>query len=277
MNEPGLEFVWVGDDAVDPLEQAQTLQILVGAGIKTREEARADLGLAPAGGEPVAKQVAKYNPHHDERGQFATADGAVATVGSPTRKPRPTHVRVASKDGSATHATVDGGTTTEARAQTAPRLAADNAPITAQDDTGEARQNQSEPSSPNPNTQTGTARTDTEAFDALAKNPAVKQAIRNAWRDSTADPIYPHENGFYILQDPDSRGISVQLAKRGFAASMSFGPPPANAIAMFHTHPNPPVRRSSIQMATRLSSRGYRKYTILDQASKTFRFRTPLV
>ena len=50
MNEPALEFVWVGDDAIDPLEQAQTLQILVGAGIKTREEARADLGLAPAGG-----------------------------------------------------------------------------------------------------------------------------------------------------------------------------------------------------------------------------------
>jgi hypothetical protein len=46
MNEPDLEFVWVGDDAIDPLEQAQTLQILVGAGIKTREEARADLGLA---------------------------------------------------------------------------------------------------------------------------------------------------------------------------------------------------------------------------------------
>jgi capsid protein len=46
MNEPGLEFVWVGGDAVDPLEQAQTLQILVGAGIKTREEARADLGRA---------------------------------------------------------------------------------------------------------------------------------------------------------------------------------------------------------------------------------------
>ncbi len=31
MAEPGLEFVWVGDDAVDPLQQAQTLQILVGA------------------------------------------------------------------------------------------------------------------------------------------------------------------------------------------------------------------------------------------------------
>ena len=58
MNEPGLEFVWVGDDAVDPLEQAQTLQILVGAGIKTREEARADLGLAPVGGKGPAAEVA---------------------------------------------------------------------------------------------------------------------------------------------------------------------------------------------------------------------------
>ena len=47
LEQPDLEFIWVGDDAIDPLEQAQTLQILVGAGIKTREEARADLGLAP--------------------------------------------------------------------------------------------------------------------------------------------------------------------------------------------------------------------------------------
>ena len=50
MKEPGLEFVWVGDDAVDPLEQAQTLNILVSAGINTREEARADLGLGPTAG-----------------------------------------------------------------------------------------------------------------------------------------------------------------------------------------------------------------------------------
>jgi hypothetical protein len=87
MNEPRLEFIWVGDDAVDPLEQAQTLQILVGAGIKTREEARADLGLAPAGGGPPTAsgkppaEFGKYNPHHDERGQFASADNAAATVG----------------------------------------------------------------------------------------------------------------------------------------------------------------------------------------------------
>ena len=66
MNEPGLEFVWVGDDAIDPLEQAQTLQILVGAGIKTREEARADWGLGrrwregsdPAGREDLRHRAA---------------------------------------------------------------------------------------------------------------------------------------------------------------------------------------------------------------------------
>src|SRR5580698_7924598 len=50
LGAPDLEFVWVGDDAVDPLQQAQTLQILVGAGIKTKEEARAELGLQPASG-----------------------------------------------------------------------------------------------------------------------------------------------------------------------------------------------------------------------------------
>jgi hypothetical protein len=51
LSEPDLEFVWVGDDAIDPLEQAKTLSILVAAGIKTRDEARAELGLAPAASE----------------------------------------------------------------------------------------------------------------------------------------------------------------------------------------------------------------------------------
>ena len=65
MGEPDLEFVWVGDDAIDPLQQAQTLNILVSAGIKTREEARAELGL---GGDNTAAGLGKYNPNHDERG-----------------------------------------------------------------------------------------------------------------------------------------------------------------------------------------------------------------
>jgi hypothetical protein len=111
MNEPGLEFVWVGDDAVDPLEQAQTLNILVSAGIKTREEARADLGLGAAGGALGKPQagLGKYNSNHDEQGRFSTADNAVATVGSPARKPRPTRVQVANSDDHATHAAIDGG------------------------------------------------------------------------------------------------------------------------------------------------------------------------
>jgi hypothetical protein len=56
LKQPDLEFVWVGDDGVDPLEQAQTLNILVGAGIKTREEARAELGLA----EEPKNAIVKY-------------------------------------------------------------------------------------------------------------------------------------------------------------------------------------------------------------------------
>src|SRR5271165_4306844 len=68
MGEPDLEFVWVGDDAIDPLQQAQTLEILVGAGIKTREEARAELGLGgegkaqtPAGGKAPTEPIVKWN------------------------------------------------------------------------------------------------------------------------------------------------------------------------------------------------------------------------
>ena len=79
LGEPGLEFVWVGDDAIDPLQQAQTLQILVSAGIKTREEARAELGLG-GDGDGMAPGFGKFNPHHDERGRFATADNAVGAA-----------------------------------------------------------------------------------------------------------------------------------------------------------------------------------------------------
>ncbi len=85
MNEPGLEFVWVGDDAIDPLQQAQTLNILVTAGIKTRDEARADLGLGAPGKAGAPTALGKFNPHHDERGLFTTAEGAGAV--SPLVKP----------------------------------------------------------------------------------------------------------------------------------------------------------------------------------------------
>ena len=94
LGEPDLEFVWVGDDAVDPLQQAQTLNILVGAGIKTIDEARADLGLAAEG--KAAPGVGKYNQYHDERGRFATAEDAVEP-GTGGAKP-PKGVQVAAND-----------------------------------------------------------------------------------------------------------------------------------------------------------------------------------
>ena len=78
LDAPDLEFTWVGDDAVDPLQQAQTLSILVNAGIKTREEARADLGLTGegAGAPGAADALGKFNPYHDPSNwQFTTAQG----------------------------------------------------------------------------------------------------------------------------------------------------------------------------------------------------------
>jgi Colicin E5 ribonuclease domain len=69
--QPDLEFFWIGDDAVDPLQQAQTIAILVNAGVKTRDEARAELGLTEAPG------IAKFNPFHDEQGRFTDTEHAV--------------------------------------------------------------------------------------------------------------------------------------------------------------------------------------------------------
>ena len=74
LGEPDLEFAWVSDDAVDPLQQAQTLNILVGAGIKTIAEARAELGLTADG---KAAALGKFNPNHDEARRFADAAHAV--------------------------------------------------------------------------------------------------------------------------------------------------------------------------------------------------------
>ncbi len=88
LGDDDLEFAWAGDDVTDPLQQAQTLQILIGSGVKTVDEARADLGLTPlgkGGEEEKPAGFGKFNPYHDERGRFTTADGAQETaIASPT-------------------------------------------------------------------------------------------------------------------------------------------------------------------------------------------------
>ncbi len=95
LNAPDLEFVWVGDDAVDPLQQAQTLNILVAAGIKTIAEARAELGLAPEGKAAPAPALGKYNSNHDERGRFATENAVQQGAG---RARTPKGVEIAAND-----------------------------------------------------------------------------------------------------------------------------------------------------------------------------------
>ena len=94
LSEPDLEFVWVGDDAVDPLQQAQTLNILVGAGIKTIAEARAELGLAAEA--KATPGLGKYNQNHDEVGRFTDAAHAVEPGASGATKPK--GVQVAAND-----------------------------------------------------------------------------------------------------------------------------------------------------------------------------------
>jgi HK97 family phage portal protein len=55
-----LEFAWADTLPADPAQQAQILTAYVAAGIKTRNEARAQLGLDPvAGGDVVEIQAAK--------------------------------------------------------------------------------------------------------------------------------------------------------------------------------------------------------------------------
>jgi hypothetical protein len=104
---PDLEFVWVGDDAVDPLQQAQTLNILVAAGIKTIAEARADLGLAPEGQEPPVAAVTKWSfdpdQPRDEQGRWAS-DGAADAADAK----QPTDVQVAPNDTPTTMTDIGG-------------------------------------------------------------------------------------------------------------------------------------------------------------------------
>ena len=126
LKQPDLEFAWVGDDAVDPMQQAQTIAILVNAGIKTCDEARAELGLAGA------KGVAKYNHNHDELGRFTTGDeaggaGAGTQVAQNERGPTMTDIGGGNpKPSSSPTAAAEG--LTQTAATTAPVTIAHEAP-----------------------------------------------------------------------------------------------------------------------------------------------------
>ncbi|HEV2673739.1 MAG TPA: phage portal protein, partial [Aliidongia sp.] len=87
-----LEFAWTDRTAPDPATQATIAAGYVGAGIKTRNEVRAELGLDPvAGGDalttagpvaPLPQGLAKFNPtwptQPRREGQWATEEASAA-------------------------------------------------------------------------------------------------------------------------------------------------------------------------------------------------------
>ena len=82
---PDLEFAWSEEDAEDPATAAQIATTYVGAGIKSVDEVRQELGLAPEG--KGAAGVAKYSADQPRvpggqpsGGQWASSDAAGATA-----------------------------------------------------------------------------------------------------------------------------------------------------------------------------------------------------
>jgi len=84
-------------------------------------------------------------------------------------------------------------------------------------------------------------------LDLLA-NPAIVAELSRAWRESHADdPIARHEEGGYIVRNPDL-SYGVERWPRGGQSRIV--PPSLDAntcyngkavVAAFHTHPNPPI------------------------------------
>lgn len=84
--------------------------------------------------------------------------------------------------------------------------------------------------------------------------PAIIGEIGRAWRESQPDdPANRHEEGGYILLNPD---LSYEIARWPRGGQSRIAPPPPDArncyngkvvSATFHTHPNPPVDEAGLE------------------------------
>ena len=94
MDEPGLEFVWVGDDAVDPLQQAQTLQH---SGVGGDQDPRGGASGAGAGREKGRR--ARWGSITTTMTSGAAVHGggrrASARAAEPPQRPCPKGVQIA--------------------------------------------------------------------------------------------------------------------------------------------------------------------------------------
>jgi hypothetical protein len=78
----------------------------------------------------------------------------------------------------------------------------------------------------------------------LQTNPAVQNAMAQAWQDSLPnDPATRHEEGGWIYMDTTTGAISVRRQTPGQRAGIDLSQPPAVpgsvVVGKFHTHPNP--------------------------------------
>jgi hypothetical protein len=78
----------------------------------------------------------------------------------------------------------------------------------------------------------------------MLSNPAVQQALEDAWNDSAADdPARRHEEGGWIYLDLATGALTSGRAASGLQAMLDVTDPLIVAgsvvVATFHTHPNP--------------------------------------
>lgn len=78
----------------------------------------------------------------------------------------------------------------------------------------------------------------------LLSNPAVVDALNEAWADSRAnDPTNRHEEGGWIYMDLATGAILTRRAPSGTRSRLSLADPPLLPdhvlVGTFHTHPNP--------------------------------------
>jgi hypothetical protein len=77
----------------------------------------------------------------------------------------------------------------------------------------------------------------------LLQEPAVKDALERAWKDSVPDDPGRHEEGGWVYLNQAAGGIEIRRAPAGGRAALDLNSPPvlpdSVVVATFHTHPNP--------------------------------------
>jgi hypothetical protein len=82
-------------------------------------------------------------------------------------------------------------------------------------------------------------REDLAHLQAIANTPLIEREINAAWDASKPESDEPREQGFWISRnDVTGEVFTRPFAYPGSKAQITPGPPPRDAIAFFHTHPN---------------------------------------